>query len=406
MLTPKRTVLSAALVAGLTLATISAASARMPANHHAFTFSRSGSQGPGPVIFGPAPAHLIIVPTFGASITGSPDDAAIELAINRAINQLEQHILTPITVNITFESVGFGLGTSSTAVNTIGYTAYRSDVKNEMGLSAFDRQALKSLGKGSSNPVNHDGTLQLTLPLLRAIGEPKFGNNGGQEDSTISLNTGLCNLSREGAQDPNKYDLQQVALHEICEVLGAGGGGSVLPTLDGPVGVLDLYRYKGRKKRSFTTDTGEHAYFSIDSGATKRGFFDQSGEGDYADWDSELNGFPQVQDAASTPNIQLDLDVNEWISLDVVGHTLRPDAFIEDLQDEVAALGLSKGDQSVLSGDLGEALSDLEAGHRAKVVKRLKTFEKHVKNFRRRNTLSTEQAAPLTARAELLVAIL
>jgi len=51
-------------------------------------------------------------------------------------------------------------------------------------------------------------------------------------------------------------------------------------------------------------------------------FFDKQGQGDYGDWDAALNGFPQVQNGASTSGVQLDLDRTEWITLDVVGYNV------------------------------------------------------------------------------------
>lgn len=161
----------------------------------------------------------------------------------------------------------------------------------------------------------------MSLPLLRAIGESALGDNNGGFDSTIGLNTSITNPTRTGPQDPNKYDLEQVALHEITEVLGAGGGGSQLG--GGGTGPLDLFRYRAAGVRSYTTATSEFSYFSTTAGKTNRGYFNQDAGGDYADWSSSNNGFPRVQDAFSTPGIQLDIDGGEWLGLDVVGQTLK-----------------------------------------------------------------------------------
>jgi hypothetical protein len=132
------------------------------------------------------------------------------------------------------------------------------------------------------------------------------------------------NLSRTGPRDPAKYDLQQVAMHEIVEVLGAGGAGDSL--LSNQVGPMDLFRYSAKGVRSYTTDPNEKAYFSINGGSTSRGYFNQDPGGDYGDWSHDLNGKPQVQDAFSTPNLRLNLDHNEIIALDVVGYHVRDNA--------------------------------------------------------------------------------
>ena len=264
----------------------------------------------------PSPSGLHIVPTFDSSITTNPNAAAIESGINADISALQSLISTPLTVTITFESVNNGLGGSSTWVAAEPYSTFRSDLANQASPSSFDNAALQSLPATSTNPVNGQTSVRLSLPLLRATGEAGVPPDGN--DSTISLNTPIMNLSRTGPQDPNKYDLQQVAMHEIVEVLGAGGGGSALSS--GQVGSLDLFRYSATNTRSFTTNPNALAYFSINSGSTNRGYYNQDGIGDYADWDGDLNGKAQVQDAYSTPGIQLNLDANEKVALDVVGY--------------------------------------------------------------------------------------
>ena len=60
-----------------------------------------------------AHAGLTITPTFGASITGNANSAAIQAAINSAISVYEARFINPINVNITFEDMSSGLGASS-----------------------------------------------------------------------------------------------------------------------------------------------------------------------------------------------------------------------------------------------------------------------------------------------------
>jgi hypothetical protein len=270
----------------------------------------------------PARANLTIVPTFDSSITSDPNALTIETGINAAINTLEADISTSITVTVDFQSMSSGLGQSDTYYSTLSYTQYLSDLTHNQTLSANDVTALASLPAGPNNPVNGNANVLLTLPLLRAIGE---STGSVPFDSTISLNLSLMNLSRTGTQDPSKYDLQAVTAHELDEVLGAGGAGSVLssggPTVPtGPVGSLDLFRYSANGVRSFTTDPTATPYFSIDGGATNLSFFNQDGGGDYADWASSAT--PQVQDAYGTPGSQPNLGPNELTALDVVGYTL------------------------------------------------------------------------------------
>ncbi len=267
----------------------------------------------------PAARALTITPIFDASITGDPNSAAIIASINAADTQLDNAFTNPISVSITFkEDQTIGLGQSSTYINSLSYAKYRADLQNNQILSTNDTQALASLPTGSANPVNGSANVTLTLPLLRAIGETALGTNGTTPDSTISLKTSLMNLSRTGAQDPSKYDLEQVALHEINEVLGAGGAGSQLGQAGTAVGPLDLFRYSANAVRSYSTAAAS-AYFSIDGGKTNLSDFNQTAGGDYADWGGS-NPAPQVQDAFSDPGNQLNLSKNELTTLDVVGY--------------------------------------------------------------------------------------
>lgn len=267
-------------------------------------------------------AHaLTIVPTFDTTITSDPNAAAIETGINNAITELDSYLANPVTVAVTFQTGG-GLGTSSTYQGGFAYSTYFGALQNNQTLSAADNTAIASLPAGPNNPVNGNANVTLALPLFRALG---FAVNPppGQPDSTVTLNETIINNLRTGPQDPNKYDLQQVTMHELSEVLGSGGGGSQLSASAGSaVGPLDLYRYSASGVRSFSTAAGTTAYFSINGGGKNLGFYNQDKGGDYADWDDQLNAKPQVQDAFSTSGQKLDIDQNEITALDVVGWNL------------------------------------------------------------------------------------
>ena len=273
--------------------------------------------------FSPSADALLIVPTFDSSITGDPNGASMMTGINLAIAQMESALLNPVTVNIEFKNVNFGLGESSTFFSTPSYSQYLSDLTNNQTLSPNDITALATLPAGPNNPVNAGTSMFLTLPLLRAIGEPVLGDNGGGFDSTISLNMSLMNFLRTGPQDPGKYDLEQVTLHEIVEVLGSGGAGSTLGGAGTDIGSMDLFRYSANGVRSYGT-SAILPYFSINGGATNLSFFNQTAGADYGDWDGAANPNPQVQDAFSTTGLQLDLSANELTELDVVGWNLNP----------------------------------------------------------------------------------
>src|SRR5215472_6527494 len=74
----------------------------------------------------PVWANLIINPTYASNITGDPNAAAIEGAIQTAINVYQAVFTDPITVNITFQEMSSGLGSSSTFFGTVSYATYRA----------------------------------------------------------------------------------------------------------------------------------------------------------------------------------------------------------------------------------------------------------------------------------------
>lgn len=281
-----------------------------------------------------ARADLVIDPTFGSSITSLSDAATVEAGIDQAISRLEADIATPITVGIDFEDdTKISLGNNLTYYSDLSYSQYLSDLKNNQVLSAEDKIALATLPVQTDNPVDGNPDVQLTLPLLRAIGEASLGDNSFNDgiDSTISLNLPEMNVSRTGTQNPDDYDLQAVATHEMDEVLGIGGQGSMLGSgTTGPVGPLDLYRYSAPGVRSYSQSADVSAYFSIDGGNTNLVYFNQYGNNsDFGDWgngtvpaEQDGNTPPQVQDAFGTPGVDVNLGFNELTALDVVGYNL------------------------------------------------------------------------------------
>jgi hypothetical protein len=263
-----------------------------------------------------ARAQLTIVPIYDSSITSDPNSATIQATINQVIQEYHTRFSNPITVNITFQEMSGGLGSSSTFSSTISYQQYRNALVSH-ATTANDTLALSHLPNTTNNPVNGDPNIDVSTANLRALG---INVNPGS-DSTIGLNTSIMNLSRSGTKDPNKYDLYSVAAHEINEALGFGsnldfGGGS------GPVRPQDLFRYDQNGARSYTRDSSAQAYFSLD-GPTKLARFNQDSTGDFGDWYSPGGQTPQVQDAFGTPGAAPDLGV-ELTQLDVIGYSLVP----------------------------------------------------------------------------------
>jgi CARDB len=265
---------------------------------------------------------LTIIPVFDSSITTDPKSMAIQSTINAAIAVYASKFATPVTVTINFQTMLGGLGSSSSYYQTQPYSNFRTALASH-ATSPDDTAALAHIPAGSSNPVNGNSSIDVNLPLLRALG---FNNNvsppPGDPDGFVYLNISSMNVS--GAEtDPTKYALFAVVSHEIDEVLGCGSALNQLnngdPAPTGPISPEDLFRYDQSGLRSFTTDSNAVSYFSLD-GSTHLARFNQLQDEDFQDWYSPGGQTPQVQDAVGTRGATPVLGV-ELRLLDVLGYT-------------------------------------------------------------------------------------
>jgi hypothetical protein len=273
-----------------------------------------------------SPGQFNIVPTFASNITKDKNAAKIEAAINAAISALEADFSTPLITSIKFQEGG-ALGSGDYFPVQESYSAWRTALIAHATDANQGSAIASSVPKGPGNPVTGSQLIFLSPPNARALGfsVPSLDLQPGGFDDVITLNTSICNLTRTSV-DPNKYDLQSVAEHEIDEALGISSNmdGSGLMNGDPPPADImpsDLFRYAKKGKRSFNTDADSVAYFSIDGGKTELAQFNQDASGDFGDWFSvDGNQVPQVQDAFSTAGAIPPLNV-ELTRLDVIGYT-------------------------------------------------------------------------------------
>ena len=246
------------------------------------------------------------------SVTFDPNvSAQAQATINSTLAIYQALFVDPITVNLKFQDTNVGLGSSSTFSVLFSYASVRNRMLAD-GTTADDATANATLtapGVGGASPIPGGATqIAVTTANARALGLCACTQTF---DGTISLNLSLMNLSRSGPQDPSKYDLMAVVMHEVNEVLGTISG---LPSSQ-PL-AMDLFRYDGNGNRSFTSNTAATSYFSV-NGTTQLAQYNQSGSGDFGDF---ISGGPlHVQNAFATPGAQPDLDV-ELRMLDVVGY--------------------------------------------------------------------------------------
>ena len=163
--------------------------------------------------------------------------------------------------------------------------------------------AVANLSKG--NDAKGADKVAISGALGVALGMMATGNS----DATITINSS-ANFALSGTVLSAQYDLDGGLEHELDEVLGGGGAGSILnydyggcskgSTCYPYVGALDLYRYSAPGKPSSTTSSSASSYFSVNGGTTKVVAFNQNYTGDFGDFGSSAKnaaGQYYIQDA-------------------------------------------------------------------------------------------------------------
>jgi len=251
---------------------------------------------------GPASA-LTILADFGTSITGASNAAQVEGAINAAIANIEAQFSTPGSISIYFgQAAGSFLGQSQTTDSFLTYNSYKNYLtaasaaqpSNTVLASAVANLSSGNNANGSKlvAVTSADAKLALGLSSTGCFDSTgSFVNGCGQTNfGVITLST-TYTLNFGTTAVPGLYSAINVMEHEIFEILGGGGQGTMLNAVaanfspfNAAVGTLDFYRYSAPGTPSFTTSGSATSYFSVDGGVTNIIGFNQNSGGDYADW--------------------------------------------------------------------------------------------------------------------------
>src|SRR6185295_14300847 len=117
---------------------------------------------------------------------------------------------------------------------SLSYLEYLADLSSSTNHSAIDLAATATLHPPPDTGIFSNTIVWLKAANLEVIGEQALADQvkavDGGLNGHIWFNFLIINATRPGA-DTNFYDLQAVAMHEINEILGAGGGGSTLGNL-------------------------------------------------------------------------------------------------------------------------------------------------------------------------------
>ncbi len=319
----------ATVIAGLTLGTVMASSALMPANALTFNFTPAAGT-----------SQLAI---DGFSTAGSLWSAVLKDDVN-------------VNVNINFTNLSAGtLGETSSATRSFGYDRVYNALTNDR-TSADDNTAVNSLSKGSafnlllnrtannpngagsatpyldSNGNANNKTINMTTANAKALG---LEGNGSNIDASIAFsNLFTWDFDRNDGISTGAYDFVGIAAHEIGHALGFISGVDIL---DGNssgtfyndnqftyVSPLDLFRYSSDSKNANAIDwtaDKRSKYFSIDGGATKIADFstgDIFGDGrQNGHWQDNLG--LGILDPTISPGELLAISENDKRAFDVIG---------------------------------------------------------------------------------------
>lgn len=307
---------------------------------------------------------LTILPTFDPTITDSAHASTIETDIDNAL-AFYKIFNTTDTVSIDFQlapSNATYLGASQTTFYFANYSDYTSALQ---GNAAYTQNATQLEAASHIAAGNKANLILESSADFRALGfsgapglysaNGAFGV-GGTFDGIVYLN-GQDLLGFGGAGD---YDPNRTIQHEVDEVLGIGGSGSVLNIVqqqhlttppkyedaadpsdplngDTYIGALDMFRYSSAGHPSLTTSGSATSYFSINGGVTDIAPFNQNSSGDYADWGgSGCIALVQQAFSCSGQTAQLSRGSPEFIALETVGYDLPEPAGL-------AVLGVALG---------------------------------------------------------------
>src|SRR5271166_1489717 len=238
-----------------------------------------------------ARADLNIIPVFGSSVTGNANAKTIESVIDAAIGTIDSLYSNPLSIDVTFNYQNLGGGILLETSESLYYTSYAAYTGQLSADSTANPGNTVLASAVADLPYGNDANAAVSVDFSGALGAMLGLNPASASNATITIDSAYYPFSASGST--SKYDLNGGLEHELDEVLGGGGAGSIL-NLDqyycgGSTcllyyGALDLYRYSAARKPSFTTSSTASSYFSINGGTTKIVAFNQNSSGDYGDF--------------------------------------------------------------------------------------------------------------------------
>jgi hypothetical protein len=236
----------------------------------------------------PARAGSLIINNVG-SIT----DSNVLGAIDTAISNTESLYTTgngagnvTLNVNFSYNSAAAGnLASSDQYFYGYSYTNYASALTADSTANAGNTNlttAVAHLSAGNS------GNMAVTFGQALLLSQYGLSTPNFIANDSVNINSSVTNWNFTGTATSSQYDAIGAIEHELDELLGIGGGGSVLGDCSSGnffctynLGATDLYRYSAPGTPSTSTSS---TYLSIDGGVTSVVAFNGTAGGDFGDF--------------------------------------------------------------------------------------------------------------------------